>query len=378
MIKGTLGAKPEAQGEWIYAGTNAKGEPEYHWLDTKGRSHVFTEQDMRDAGFVANALKHDRDARKKSEESEWLNPKDRIAAGGIDKKPLPSEANKLRPKTRKAPVDRYGWPVKVESEKKTKKDKTKEVVQKIPEPGTGFLLPSVVVGGYSPHAQAPSVWDVAIYKTAHLDGSFVNFKLPPIEPLKEHLKRLQKELLRLGEDDDLEESPTCALTQFGPAKKLMADQAAAGVHYHISARATCSPAGFDALKAALLIGPDGEQNTSSYEGKKADVRSFTWAGPMQGPANINDVNLVIPPHIMVEDGDPAAGARALILRHDGQPAQLIPKSTSYSLEPDVIPHPKFTFMQPYETPVADLQIVLDLDFFVLGGGRWELVIVRHV
>lgn len=379
-VEGKLGLK--AQGSWVYAGPNADGEKEYQWIDTNGRRYTYTDQDLIDAGIVANVLNVDHEAREKAKNRDWIKPKDRLAAGAIDRKPLPSEANAAKPKSRKPPVDKYGWPVKVESEKKSKKDKAKEVVQKIPEPGTGFLLPSVVVGGYSPHAQTPESWDVAIYKTAHLGGNFQQFKLPPVEPLKDHLKRLQKELLRLDPEEELQESEQCQVGQFGPAKKLMADQAAGGVHYHISCRCTCDIPGFQALMSYLMIGPDGVQGPA-YDTRGPEVLAFTWAGPMQGPAQIADINLILPPHIMIEDGSPSAGARAMILRHDGSNPQLIPKrdggSSAYAdIPPDSIPHPKFTFMSPADPHIGYQQMVLDLDFFVIGGGAWKLNIVRQV
>lgn len=372
----------QVTGSWVYAGDDGKGGKEYYYVTPDGKRRSYSDAEIAAAGVVVNSFQKERDARSAAENADWVRPEDRLAASGIDRKPLPSEANKLRPKTRKAPVDKWGWPVKAESEAKKKTDKTTEVVQRVPEPGTGFIQPSVVVGGYSPHAQAPDLWDIAIYKTAHLDGNFINFTMPPIESLKDHLKRLQKELLRLEPDDDLQESASCQIGQFAAAKKIIADQVA-GLNYHVSCRATCTVAGFEALKTALLIDTDGTQNPAAFENKMADLRSFSWSGPMQGPAQINQIQLIIPPHIIVEDGSPSAGARALVLRHDGQPPQLIAKrdggSSAYAdIPPDAIPHPIFTFYGPAETPLPGTQIILDLDFFVLGGGRWEVVIVRHM
>lgn len=289
---------------------------------------------------------------------------------------------KAKKKPVKPKVDKFGWPVKAETEKKEKKEKNKPISQPNAERSTGFILPSVVVGGFSAHLNSPERWDVSIYKTATLSNNFVGFDLPEIKPIKEHLADLQKKLLGLSEDDELEESEECKWDQFSSANSLFNEQRARGVSYSISCKARMTGLGFNRLKEVLGIQSDGTQfgaGTANIE-----LLGIAWAGAFNGPSSAEQFEIYLPPHILEEDGAPSGGARAMILRHDGTPPVYISKSSasppSYAnVAPDLIQHDLLDLKAPTETPaVTNRVLTFDLDFLTIDQTRWGVAITRHV
>lgn len=282
-------------------------------------------------------------------------------------------------KPQKPKVDRYGWPVKGATETKEKLPAWQPTVQPEPERSTGFILPSVIIGGFSAHLQSPARWDVSVYKTATLSNNFLGFDLPEIKPIRDHLADLQKKLLGV-EDLELQESEQCSWDQYPAAHSLMREQAQRGVSYSISCKARMNRLGYDRLKDILRIQEDGSQFDSATA--PIELLGICWAGALQGPSAASTMQLELPPHILQEDGPVEDIPRAMILRHDGTPTEYIPRSPDgqYShVEPDVIPYDFLELWPVTQAPPGNDNAMMsfDLDFITVSGLRWGVAITRY-